>query len=114
MSREIDCLVAENVMGWKLKTMEHCEAWIDNQNGWVLKQMWKPSTNIQDAWLVLEKICKDNDWRCIMDVNGKNYTEVSFKSQMGGWRDGFSEKETAPLAICSAALDAVEKAKAYE
>ncbi|MGE7880337.1 BC1872 family protein [Peribacillus muralis] len=140
MSREIDCLVAERVMGWKWFTRHNANTyWLgtptdanldsDVFSGKVVEVLltergWKEcesfdhipyySTNLQDAWSVLEKICIDNDWRCIMDVNGKKYTEVTFKNQMGGWRGGFAEKQTAPMAICLAALDVVDKANSYE
>ena len=112
MSREIDRLVAENVMGWKLKKMENCEAWIDNQNEWILKQMWKPSTNIQDAWIALDKVCEQHNWRAIIDRN-QTYTEVKFKNQMGACSQFLGVGETPMLAICFVALDVVDKVNSY-
>jgi competence transcription factor ComK len=100
--RELDALIAEKVMGWKRKTIklvnmvEEQDVLIDPR----LKTYSQPphySTNIADAWLVVEKfpqidICMskvDDKWNCFIE-----------------FADHMAIAETAPLAICLAALKA--------
>jgi hypothetical protein len=100
--REIDRLVAEKVMGWEPEEIEGSVY----LSGYVLYKreepphipdyQFKPSTNIQDAWLVVEKFpclqltkLAENRYTCRFYLGDTAYAE------------------TAPLAICLAALKSV-------
>lgn len=89
--REMDALVARQVMGWPEQ---------DCHPGALAWAGWSPSTDIDSAWDVVEKMIEKHrvdlhglrggkDWRC--------------------WVAGFDHADapTAPLAICRAALKAV-------
>ncbi len=110
MSRALDAEVAEKVMGW------HCDGefnWRDENNvmqDWV--DSWWPSTDIADAWQVVEK----------MQERGAVFGYQTIKEGVRGnfaWfgvlptpassfhEDFYGEGETAPLAICRAALEAL-------
>lgn len=77
--------------------------WLDNKNKSVIRpEFWSPSENIESAFEVLAKIAypfslnKDalGKWSCAFDIGGRDeyrWVEVD-------------ECETAPLAICRAAL----------
>ncbi|PGA92160.1 BC1872 family protein [Bacillus toyonensis] len=108
-NNSINQLIAEKVMGWHLRKLENVDAWIDGQGNWTLKQMWKHTTNIQDAWLVFEKFDFANVERVtgygdfykvnlsVPEIDG-TYSEVEIKST------------TAPMAICMAALKSIGEA----
>ncbi|MED4718257.1 MULTISPECIES: BC1872 family protein [Bacillaceae] len=102
-NREIDRLVAEKVMGWTLKEMTATSAWMDSQGGWTLYQMWKPSTDMRDAWLVAEKlyitVCPQQGAPTEMSV----WAEIN-KQPLGNCYEAFAK--TAPMAICLVALKA--------
>lgn len=112
--RKLDALIAERVMGWDR----------DGDRLWppdTRRSKWKYgisvppySTSIADAWPVVEKLKErhsveliggPNDeggcehWSCTI----KSYGYRSFQDQK--WR---GEADTAPLAICIAALRAVD------
>lgn len=118
--RELDALVAEKVMGWKwcendigkeslqppseeyaFLSPNHPVFWADEKG--YTKIMPHYSTNIADAWKVVEKM-RENFWVQV-DVG-----DIILCS-MGEY--GFvcstiqAEAETAPLAICLAALKAM-------
>ncbi|WP_313430061.1 BC1872 family protein [Siminovitchia terrae] len=115
--REIDRLVAEKVMGWRLDETNFIDYWVgehDGQKGdWAIAHMWKPSTNIQDAWEVVEKINEEfslvrtNDtgmWVASIGFFGDECPECgeeTFEVEYQGIANA------APLAICLAALKAV-------
>ncbi|MCU5339312.1 hypothetical protein OCA10_08895 [Bacillus cereus] len=115
--KPIDELVAEKVMGW-IKPPETSilkSMWVETPIGAVHPQLPKFSTNIEDAWLVVEKLRslkeingekvrlmpkiigteKPNLWACTVNdfLNYKCLSDVMNKS--------------APMAICIAALKAV-------
>jgi hypothetical protein len=64
------------------------------------------TTKLTDAWAVLDEVCKKNNWRAIIDRN-QTYSEVTFKTQMGGWVQHHAESESMMMAICLACLDSV-------
>lgn len=112
--REMDALIAENVMGIESvafndetkcpeceSTMRFCgsRSWCSSCHEWIYSPYKEYSTDISAAWEVVEKLgiifqetCIDNDkdWRCYFD-------------------NACASAETAPLAICRAALLAVMK-----
>lgn len=104
--QEIDSLVAEKVLGWikppatsVLKPM-----WVEPHLGTVHPELPKFSTNIADAWRVME-VMKDS------------WTDLSLSRDGGHWNlcwgfDGYGWPDvsatTAPLAICLGALKSIE------
>lgn len=128
--RELDALVAEKVFGWKFVgkfTLDpdlQCDRWAVDSNGLERFYYEVPdySTNIANAWKVVEKI---KDFRPCADAYGPGSGSnqqfmLGFiaKQWTCGWQpvnlDGafteFAEAETAPHAICLAALKAVDYA----
>lgn len=106
--RELDALVAERVMG--ITKPEH----------FVPKNIWLPhySTSIEHAWAVVEKIADKNilvgryydKWVCsnvCSDVWGCYFDEPKRYEQMND-HNFFEQADTAPHAICLAALKAIE------
>lgn len=110
--RELDALVAEKVMGLEVKPYEKLKGsdipeyfgtlWVPSadQNRGTPYQQWLPlphySTSIAAAWEVVEKL-KDDDFH--LEEHGTH------------WKAGFGPRwrgaETAPHAICLAALEAI-------
>lgn len=91
--RELDALVAEKVMGYGPKN-DPCHA-----------GEWSPSTSISAAWEVVENMKEDGD--VFIEWWQDDLWTVSNKPI--GVRDNgvILEADTAPLAICLAALKAV-------
>ena len=107
--RELDALIAEKVMGWKVdRIVEH-----NNTTGDELLHIFGPdkfphySTQIADAWLVVEKLGKD-DWTYTI-VGNSSYNRCDLRKWLShnNWAHLYSDADTAPLAICLAALKAV-------
>ena len=114
--REMDALVAEKVMGWEFApeltkaTGSDCwMEWNEDKSDYRVRGCWIPSASIAAAWEVVEKLkhlgftlgfLSNEDERLQWDVSfGPN---------------GMSEKncvyeDTAPLAICRAALKVKEQ-----
>lgn len=108
--RELDALLAEKVMGWKPSkdgrywdgpdASRHREdgPWLDAG-----ESVWSPSQDIVAAWEVLEKVQEIGSlqnfggfgWRC------------EIHTTTPGYHDCAGEADTAPLAICRAALRSV-------
>ncbi len=104
---EMDCLIAEKVMGWWLEA-HMCNPPIPvaymnpKDRAWYRKaEDWAPSTNIAHAWEVVER----------MIVLGKMFSMGSHGHDNEDWSAIFGSiggyADTAPLAICRAALKAV-------
>lgn len=115
-SRELDAQVAEKVMGWKRDfrlSKSHSEAWRVVAEGDVTGQFiqplsWSPSTSIEAAWEVVEKM-QDTDRKFQIEsstgCNGKWGAVFSQYHEPFGEAWGWAE--TAPEAICLAALKAI-------
>ncbi|TCJ98221.1 UNVERIFIED_ORG: hypothetical protein BDK47_1187 [Anoxybacillus amylolyticus] len=103
-SRAIDRLVAEKVMGW-VQGEYAKDKWYYKKNEQIQGMAkfindWNPSTNIADAWQVVEKF-EIVEINRIMDGYSCEITLFDpFRIRRG-------EAKTAPLAICLAALKAV-------
>ncbi len=107
--RELDALVAEKVMGWKLAGGNAAMRAVGAPPYYLIDGMPRGlphlSADIAAAWGVVEKLraaglCIDVS----ADVDGRFYLRV--------WRDNSLKAEiknvdTAPLAICLAALEVV-------
>lgn len=106
VGNELDALIAEKVMGHEVSRYGDTDAWYDEQGHWI-----KPySTDIAAAWQVVNKIADSRDphWFSI---------DRWYGTWVAGWRCGDSAPDdpswelemtadTAPLAICLAALKA--------
>lgn len=114
MSRELDAKVAELVMGYELIKIRDIYvegAWNgDNPDSLIelphQEKLPHYSTDIAAAWKVVEKFSFDlKDWNGCGEEDYRGYTCKLY--------DGRTQVEetadTAPLAICLAALKAVEK-----
>lgn len=132
-NREIDRLVAEKVMGY---TVYHYEDYAENNFYRLMDEYWnlvllspglengkrktegqawedvpRYSTDIADAWLVVEKMrlsilrLPDGHW-----LSGKIQAGTYLDPALGtidGYLDDHDQADNAPLAICLAALKAV-------
>ena len=115
--KPIDELVAEKVMGW-IKPPETSilkSMWVETPVGAVRPQLPKFSTNIEDAWLVVEKL------RSLKEINGEKVRlmpKLIGTSNPDLWTFSINDylnseclsevqNKAAPMAICIAALKAV-------
>jgi hypothetical protein len=118
--REIDRLVAEKVMGWRLKSFAGAgggfSAWL-NDEGQLVRyetdctlqaqpdEFWRPTVNIADAWLVVEKLKIVVIPQAGDPPKDMQYLAEIYRQPFGNNCEAFAE--TAPLAICLAALKAI-------
>jgi hypothetical protein len=92
--RELDLIVAEKVMGLTTMPERGCEGpWYFTENRWCALPFY--SQNISAAWEVVEKMKEDF---CISLIK-----DLGYSADFGGW---LSDADTAPHAICLAALKA--------
>lgn len=114
--RELDALVAERVMGWYLKGRR----WIDPERrefaGFTTEPqydpnsdrdhpLWEPSSDMASAWEVVEKMRPD--WRFLFqETPGRRWRAV-FSSHSERDLAKMEDADSAPEAICKAALQAV-------
>ncbi|MBA2702707.1 MAG: hypothetical protein H0U60_02530 [Blastocatellia bacterium] len=124
---ELDALVAEKVMGWyhkDWKTVTHgTSGWIRKhpplQEYWYCKVngkdtrmntlSWSPSTNIAAAWQVVSKMKETQPFFSLYyDDRSEIDPAYWFCDWSTEYRSGIGAKaESAPLAICLAALKTV-------
>lgn len=113
MSRAIDRLVAEKVMGWEW--IESLCCWCPTHKDATLaetrsKREWLPSTSIACAWEVVEKM-RDGNRKVSMETifaGGKLHNDVVVSGSIADLASiGCADEETMPFAICIAALHAV-------
>lgn len=118
--RELDALIAEKVMGWKIKYNDYGAAprWVDSKGDFTCwdnsfntepAEFFKPSTSIEHAWQVVKKIqalSNGHDWFTLNNANGR--WQATFKT--GAYYEPIDHvnADTAPHAICLAALKAME------
>jgi Phage ABA sandwich domain len=110
MNRDLDAQIATQVMGWA----REAGGWRDSEG--VLRISlhatdgpFSPRTSIADVWMVVERLSSahieiihwaDSDmWQC--DIGDGEFTN-SYQQLQDDWCD------TAPEAICKAALEAVK------
>ena len=116
--RELDALVAEKVMGWTFQTFPegacpevrhwHRTSPIPEERSpeWAASFIGacpRFSTDLAAAWTVVEKLRGCDQWPEIGATGRSWYCE--FEGEPGVIVEGFGD--TAPLAICRAALEAV-------
>lgn len=124
MSREIDFQVAERVMGWTkgmlywrdrdgndTERYEEYSGYPEDGEGVTPNSAWSPSTDIADAWQVVETLVKRFYWlvqvaHCI-DMNSP--IMVGWMCRVNTYGLNIVERaDTAPMAICLAALKVAE------
>ena len=108
--RAIDALVAEHVMGYET------DSYKDNFKsnvGWFSIDDWRPSTDIAAAWEVVEKLSSENCFHslCVYylssEDNGLDKVYLMDFDYCHSDADAHeAEADTAPMAICLAALKA--------
>jgi hypothetical protein len=112
--RELDALVAEKVMGFKVIETDECNGednlWLQ---GYEDQELPSYSTDVAAAWEVVEKLKLFQ----VKQTDSDGYTDYVQLWQdsegiwtIGDWEDQLlilSEGESAPHAICLAALKAV-------
>lgn len=104
-NQEIDRAVAEKVMGWK--EGETGLLWTPTYH---TIAEWSPSTSIEQAFEVITKWREEGDgqsWAWIeIDAGGRATCKFCGEFETSS---RIISAPTAPLAICCAALDAVER-----
>ena len=110
---DIDERVAREVMEWE--SIDYpILGWLTKKPCTLMDLMrvenWHPSTNIDQAWMVVEET-REKDWYFELTQwpDGIWLAEF-FESGLGYIIHGQAESDTAPMAICQAAL----KAKGHE
>ncbi|MCK5608267.1 hypothetical protein KAR91_40675 [Candidatus Pacearchaeota archaeon] len=110
MSREIDKLIAEKVFKSKMiKSAFHGSIYFGDENNGG-QQPKNYSTNIKDAWEVVEKLKEEMCFSIWID---SGWCEVEVKKFGIDYDQGHNtlahlEDKSAPMAICNAALRALE------
>lgn len=114
-SRELDARVAVEVMAWRLDATRQSGSPVTNKHGDLRGIYTTPvpaySTDIRAAWEVVEKMASDG-WTLDLQWKGEgrefsHTAEASFTRWNGADRQmGHSFSDTAPTAICLAALKA--------
>ncbi len=111
--KELDTLIAEKVMGWHLKTKDGLTYWAD-EDGYIeayeywehhgsQNDPWSPSTDMNDALRVLEKLRKESI-AVVMDNGAEEWTLFAYKvNGKHEYTDSVYNKP-APEAICLLAL----------
>lgn len=110
--RELDATIAERVMGWTRvdpnRSADPIYSGFDHDFG--LIDLPKFSTDIGDAWQVVENIAR-RGWK--MDVQNRFWptwgAHVHFPAP--NYAHVFETADSAPLAICKAALQAVQSSE---
>lgn len=105
---EMDALIAEKVMGWHSYPKDYY--WYDKDNKpmrlrWFdsesLADEFEPSTDIAAAWEVVEKLESDNLCMTILN-DGSRWSVFIYNEHKVTM--AYANADTAPLAICRAAL----------
>jgi hypothetical protein len=96
---QINREIAEKVMGW---IQNGTAAYSDPNNGevWFWDE-WNPAERIDHAWMVVEKL------GATIQV-GPNHDKSVCYFWLGNGVGAHEEADTAPMAICLAALEAVK------
>lgn len=102
--KEMDALIAEKVMGWRYNSLG--DAWIRKNTLALGCEKFQPSTKIEHAWFVVEKLC--NETGCDIVKVCKRDPELLRGEWSCNFGRGFEAfADTVALAICRAALQTV-------
>jgi hypothetical protein len=100
--RELDALVAQNLMNWRVTQACGVYAVCFGDS---IAQLPYFSTDIKDAWLVVDKL-RELGLPVHIQVTQHQYGVVGYRDILN---DDWMWADTAPLAICRAALMALSK-----
>lgn len=112
MTRELDALIAEHVMGWEKVCIstKPAEEVTDADWAWIMEGTlqfmvydWRPSTFWGYAGMVVEKIGHEK----YINIKCAMHDGTFWRVGLYGDDDWVAEAPTAPQAICLAALKAV-------
>lgn len=103
---EMDRLVAEKVMGWKVSHLGRGRCETVNNSGVTYIRYWVPSSEISSAWEVVEHMNRKTGGFMVEDWGDKFFAGFG-PADPAGVRRKVATADTAPLAICRAALIAV-------
>lgn len=110
MSTDMDRLVAEKVMGFKIVNVEEStetQTIIYQDEMGMMFEGFFPTTNLNEAWLALDKVCMERDWRANMQQSS-NQNKITFiNNDDDSLLDYCGVAETMELAICKAVLQVV-------
>ena len=109
---ELDILIAEKVFGWSRSIIDEHLRMV----GYLISDTmendlprFSPSLNISDAWKIVEKLFNGYS----IEKDGKLYF---VKYHYGGYDNDYdilSKAETAPHAICLAAIEILKEQKRF-
>ena len=106
-SRDTDALIAKNVMGWKSITKRRTgDDYTGYNPGGVIDYVPHYSTGIEAAWEVVEKM-RERYTFCELSLASHADKMITFNINHYS-ADYTGLADTAPLAICRAALKAME------
>lgn len=116
---EMDRLVAEKVMGWTARDNRlsggYLFGWAKPDGSWGAcaisgSNAWSPSTDIASAWAVVEKAMASNGCASVQSTGFEWDRRFIARIQFGTCftTDRSALADTAPLAICRAALMALK------
>ncbi len=117
-NEELDRRVAIEVMGWHQQPGYGQNVfWRDADDNATANPDWSPSTNISQAWEVLGRL-KQEGFNAVVD-NAENEFCASFvapnrRDADGKVAYGQAHADTAPRAICEAALTAADMTTGVE
>ena len=105
----IDKQIALKVMGWEYGiNTQNCVIPEYSLNGEFIKlaPSWKPSADIQQAFMVVDKLVKDG-WFCTLHLYGKLGTQCEFWNMRRKVESNWHQ--STALAICRAALKTIKE-----
>jgi hypothetical protein len=116
---QINREIAERVMGWhehpyyptSLQSPHVIVTWHDKDDKPMQNvNAFNPAERIDHAWMVVEQlfVMNGNDYHCIHIEHLHKKWSVSCCYELGEWKD-WIEADTAQMAICLAALEAVKE-----
>lgn len=105
---KLDIEIAEEVMEWKRKKISYASGnkywhWFDKDGNNMnpTRQPFTPSTNINDAWRVVNRM-EELGYKPNIIMIGGSKTVATFSKKI----DGFIDNKT-PMAICKAARETI-------
>lgn len=111
-NEELDQAVAVEVMGWTRSNKPGWEVWwISGTVGVEVADRWHPSTSIEAAWSVVERMRVTGGWWLVISDHGSAGTDYRVSFQAANARKWHATHASAPMAICLAALTASRGAK---
>lgn len=122
--RELDALIAEKVMGWKLKYNDYGKNphWVNSESKAVHyddhfntcpADEFSPSTDIKDAWEVVEHFTKKGQDLRIQSEKDGTFWRCYITDEKDVFKEHWNVENVwdAPYAICLAALKTISEQK---